>query len=460
MTELRPAGTVGDLLASRRRNRFVGRTPELELFRVALGSPEPPFVLLHVHGPPGIGKTTLLDVFAAIAADADAAVVRLDGRDLAPSATAVLRVLGETLDLPVDDGAISAPPGGGRLVLLFDTYERLAPLDDWVRTVLLPALPATALTVFAGREPPGPAWRADPAWRELLRVVSLRNLSPQDSRRYLHSCGVEPDRHDQLVELAHGHPLGLSLLADVVVRGGEAATDPLTPDLVGTLLRRFVEIVPSDLHRRALEVCAIARVTTEALLREVLGVENGHDPFTWLRGLSFVESGPDGVFPHDLARDALEADLLWRDPEGYRRVFRAIRGCINRRLRTSQDQEQQRAIADAKYMFRRLPGVASPLDWDVWGQQYPEAAAPSDREAILDLVLMGEGEASAAIAARWWQQQPEGFYVVRRHDGVISGFLTLLDLTRASADDIASDPGASAAWGHANGTRRRGRPRW
>ncbi len=235
----------------------------------------------------------------------------------------------------------------------------------------------------------------------------------------------------------------------MVVRGGEAAADPLTPDLVGTLLRRFVEIVPSGLHRRALEVCAIARVTTEGLLREVLGVEDAHDPFSWLRGLSFVESGPDGVFPHDLARDALEADLRWRDPDGYRRVFRAVRSHINGRLRTSQDQEQQRAIADAKYMFRRLPGVVSPLDWDVWGQQYPEPAGPSDREAILDLVLVGEGKASAAIAARWWEQQPEGFFVVRSHDGAISGFLALLDLTRASPEDIAADPGASAAWDYA-----------
>ena len=189
-------------------------------------------------------------------------------------------------------------------------------------------------------------------------MVSLRNLSPEDSRQYLHACGVDPARHDQLVEQAHGHPLGLSLLADVLVRGGEAAADPLTPDLVGTLLRRFVEIVPSGLHRRALEVCALARVTTEALLRDVLELDDAHELFTWLRGLSFVESGPEGVFPHDLARDALEADLRWRDPDGYRRVLRGIRGHINARLRASRGREQQRAISDAKYMFRRLPGVS------------------------------------------------------------------------------------------------------
>jgi energy-coupling factor transporter ATP-binding protein EcfA2 len=448
MTEIGSAGTLGDLLAARRRRRFVGRTSEVELFQLALETPDPPFLLLHIHGPPGIGKTSLLDVLAGLAADAGARVVRLDGRDLIPSPPAVLQALG-VLEVPEGEGAIARLSDSGRLVVLFDTYERLSPLDDWVRTRLLPRLPATALTVVAGRTPPDSAWRADPAWRELLRVVSLRNLSPEESRQYLQACGVDPDRQEQLVELAHGHPLGLSLLADVVVRGGEAAADPLTPDLVGTLLQRFVEIVPSGLHRRALEVCAPARVTTEALLREVLGLEDAHELFTWLRELSFVESGPEGVFPHDLARDALEADLRWRDPEGYRRVFRGVRGHINGRLQTSRGQEQQRTIADAKYLFRRLPGVGSPVDWEAWGQQYPEPARPGDREPLLDLVLTWEGEASAAIAARWWERQPEGFFVVRGQDGVIGGFLALLDLTRASTQDIEADPGARAAWDYA-----------
>jgi energy-coupling factor transporter ATP-binding protein EcfA2 len=455
MTEMRSAGTLGDLLASRRRRRFVGRASEIELVRVALESAEPPFSVLHVHGPAGIGKTRLLDMLAGLAADAGASVVRLDGRDLVPSPSAVLEALRGVLEVPEGEGAILGPSDTARVVLLLDTYERLAPLDDWVRTRLLPRLPATALTVAAGRTPPGSAWRADPAWRELLRVVALRNLSPEESRQYLDACGVDPARHDQLVEVAHGHPLGLSLLADVVVRGGEAAADPLTPDLVGTLLRRFVEVVPSGLHRRALEVCALARVTTEALLREALGLEDAHELFAWLRELSFVESGPDGVFPHDLARDALEADLRWRDPEGYRRVFRGVRAHVHSRLRSSQGHEQQRAIFDVKFLFR-LPGIMSPVDWDAWGRHYPEPARSGDREPILDLVLGWEGEAAAAIAARWWERQPEGFFVVRGQDGTVGGFLALVDLTRASTQDIAADPGARAAWDYA---RRQAPPR-
>jgi hypothetical protein len=456
MAENGSAGTLGDLLAARRRRRFVGRASEIELFRMVLHSAEPLFSLLYVHGPAGIGKTTLLDVYAEVATDAGASVVRIDGRELVPAVPMVLEALRGVLEVPDSPGTVVGQPGTGRLVLLIDTYERLAPLDDWIRTALLPRLPATAVTVAAGRTPPGPAWRADPAWRELLRVVSLRNLSPENSRTYLHACGVDPDRHGQLVEAAHGHPLALSLVADVVARGGEATANPLTPDLVGTLVRRFVEVVPSDQHRRALEVCAVARVTTEALVREALGLEDAHEPFEWLRELSFMESGSDGVFPHDMARDALEADLRWRDREGYKRVFRAVRAHVQGRLTSCVGNEQQRAISDAKYLFRRLPGIRSPLDWDVWGGHYPEPAGPGDRDPVLDLVLRWEGEASAAIAARWWSRQPEAFFVVRDADGAVGGFLALMDLTRASPDDVAADPGARAAWEYAG---RRSPPR-
>ena len=190
MTETGSVDRVGDLLASRRRHGFVGRASEVELFRVALESPEPPFLVLHIHGPPGIGKTSLLEVCAELASDAGAKVILLDGHDLVPSPPAVLEALG-VLDVPEAESHLASLSHEGRLVIMFDTYERLGQLDEWVRTWLVPRLPATALTVLAGRAAPDSAWRADPAWRELLRVVSLRNLSPDDSRQYLHAYGVD-----------------------------------------------------------------------------------------------------------------------------------------------------------------------------------------------------------------------------------------------------------------------------
>jgi hypothetical protein len=434
-------GTLGDVLRSRRRRCFVGRDAELELVRAALDAEEPPFSVLWFTGPGGIGKTSLLDVIAEEAARAGgSSIVRLDARDLEPSPSAVL----EALEGVPRAGDALVPPEG-RLVLLFDAYERLGALDDWVRTWLLPSLPASALTVVAGRDGPGSAWRADPAWRGLLRVVALRNLGPEESRRYLQACGLDDAVHGGLIDVSHGHPLGLSLLADVVIRGVEVAVSPLAPDLVGTLVRRFVDVVPVDSRRRALEVCALARVTTEALLRDTVAVDDAPQVFAWLRDLSFIEEGPEGLFPHDLARDVIDADLRWRDPEGYKTVFRRVRAHISATLRSTSGRDQQRAVFDLKYVFRKLPSVLSPVDWDVWGQRYHEPARPGDKGSILELLSAAEGQDSAAIAQRWLDLQPEAFVVIRRDDDV-QGVIALVDLTKASAEDRGADPGASAAW--------------
>ena len=440
--------TLGEVLSSRRRRRFVGRAAEVELFRAALDSAETTCSVFFFHGPGGIGKTSLLDVLAGAAGEAGARVVAVDGRDLAPTPAAVLEALrAQRLDVPEGEAPITGPPG--RIVLLFDSYERLGPLDDWIRARLLPRLPATTLTVLAGRTAPSPAWRADAAWRDLLRVISLRNLTGDESRRYLHECGVDDRLHDRVVAATYGHPLGLSLLADVAVRGGDAAVDPLGPDVVGALLRRFVDAVPNDLQRRALGVGALARVTTEPLLRAALETEDAHALFEWLRELSVVESGPDGLVLHDLARDALDVDLRWRDPEGYKQVFRRVRAHVYDTLKASGGHEQRRAIFDLKYLFRNLPSVLSPVDWDAWGHDDAEPARTDDREAILGLVADAEGGESAAIAERWLDRQPEGFFVLRRQDGTVGGFLGLVDLAAASAEDRAADPGAQAAWEYA-----------
>ena len=417
--------------------------------RSALDTSEPSFSVLFVHGPGGIGKSSLLDVIARLAEEAGAIVARVDGRMLSPTPPGLLEELSRRLSVPEGDGAIVG--NGDRVVVIVDTYERLAPLDDWVRTRLLPRLPASALTIIAGRSAPDPAWRADPGWGELLRVVSLRNLTPAESSEFLSKSDVDESVHRPILQVTHGHPLGLALLADVASGGGEIAVDPLTPDLVAALLRRFTDSVPSDLHRRALEVCALARATTEALLRDVLEVDDAHDLFAWLRGLSFVYSGSDGLYPHDLARDVLDADLRWRDPDAYKRVFHRVRLQLHRHLESATGREQQQAVFDLKFVFRNLSDVLSPVDWESWGEFYPERASEADREAIVSIVLAAEGRESAVIAEHWLDRQPEGFFVLRHQDGAVRGFLALLDLTRAAGEDIAADPGARAAWDFANG---------
>jgi hypothetical protein len=75
---------------------------------------------------------------------------------------------------------------------------------------------------------------------------------------------------------------------------------------------------------------------------------------------------------------------------------------------------------------------------------------------MLGLVAAAEGQASAAIAERWLELQPEGFLLVRGEDDEIRGFMALLDLSVASERDRHADPGAQAAWEYAH---RRAPPR-
>jgi hypothetical protein len=442
--------SIGDVLDARRRRRLVGRRAELELFGSALASGASDLVVLYLHGPGGIGKTSLLDAFTEVATEHGAAVVRLDARELAATPGSILNALRGFVEVP-DEGPISR---SDPLVLLIDGYERLMPVDEWIRARLVPRLPVDAVTVLAGRRPPGPGWRADPAWRDLLRVVSLRNLAPADSRAYLDACGVDPEHHDRVVALTHGHPLGLSLCADVAVRGGELGGDTLHPDLVGDLVRSFVDVVPDERQRIVLAACAQARVTTEEILRAVLGPDADagevHARFAWLQELSFIETGPDGVFPHDLARDVLDADLRWRDSAEYTRIFRLVAGAIRGRLGSLHGAEQQRAVSDLKFLFRHIPGVLSPIDWEAWGQQHPEPATPDDRESVLALIAAAEGDDAARIAEVWWAAQPEGFSVLRDRSDLVRGVVCLLDLTAAGEGDRAADPGAMAVWNHAH----------
>ena len=57
-----------------------------------------------------------------------------------------------------------------------------------------------------------------------------------------------------------------------------------------------------------------------------------------------------------------------------------------------------------------------------------------------------DGPESASIAAEWWDRQPEAFWVIREAGRRVRGVVAILDLTRATVTERASDPGTAAAW--------------
>jgi hypothetical protein len=424
---------VVDGLQAARRRAFVGRKEELAAFDEALCGDGG---VLFVHGPGGVGKSTLLSRFAQRAEEAGRRVLMLDGRMLDPSPAAFLA---ETCSMLTDE----------RAVLLIDAFERLHGLESWLRERFLPALPVGALVVVAGRNPPDLTWQADPGWADTLQVIGLGDLEPMDAAALLDSRGVADELRDALLAFAGGHPLALSL--------GAAANDNTvrwtpTPDVVATLFDQVVGDVPGPAHRRALEVCAHTYRSTQDVLRAVLPDEDAATLFSWLRRLPFVESSPLGLYPHDVVRAILEADLRWRDPQGYADLHRRVEAHLTQRISTAGDGDVLGAVGSLFYLHRKE--LRAPHAWRGAGDVYEDVFRPDDAADLLRLAA--EWDAEAAVS-HWTARQPEAFRLYRcAANGELVGACAWLRLE--SEAEAAEDPVATAAWAdaHANAPLRPG----
>ena len=117
---------------------------------------------------------------------------------------------------------------------------------------------------MAARSAPSTTWIADPGWQSLLQVVPLRNLTPDESMTYLNLRTVPTIERSGIVGFTHGHPLAISLVADVLDQQPGYHFEPLAvPNIIESLLTRLIHDAPSRLHRATLEAACLALYMTE-----------------------------------------------------------------------------------------------------------------------------------------------------------------------------------------------------
>ncbi|MET8981194.1 ATP-binding protein [Streptomyces sp. NPDC004539] len=433
VTAVSPA-VLGSRLNAARHRAFVGRTAELNLFRRVLADGPDTRPVLYLHGPGGIGKSTLLHRFAREAHSAGRTVVTADGRALEPTPEAFTAAAAAALTEP-------------EAVLLVDAFERCQGLEGWLVERFLPRLPLGTTVVVTGRNPPSPRWTAECGWTDLLHTVTLRNLAPHESALLLRHRGVPERLHDRLLSFTGGNPLALSLAAAVAVQDGAVSKDWAPPqNVVATLLHQLVGDLPSPEHRRALEVCAHARVTSEALLRSVLG-DRATDLFAWLRRQPFVESTLAGLCPHDAVREVLSADLRWRDPDGFADMHRRLLRAHLKKIRSVPETQLLSAVAALLFLFRADKQMSRLHSWDGEGQVQESLYEPAHREQVMRLARRAEGETSAALVAFWLDRSPEAFRVhLSTRLNTVVAFSAWLYLQEPVGTDV--DSVVAAAWDH------------
>jgi hypothetical protein len=432
--------TIADFLDKARRDSFIGREKEVALFEAMLDHDSPPYFLLYLHGTAGQGKSSLFKRFREICNGRSCLNYNINGRDIQPRPTDFIQNLQSQLpphDTQNTFDVLAKYPQP--TVLFIDSYERLSPIDEWLRREFLPQLPDHVRTVIASRKPPSGGFLTDPGWQALMRISLLRNFNPTESRTLLNRRNIPEKKFGTILDFTHGHPLALSVVADIYEQRPDQEFKPdESPDVLRTLLEHFIQEVPSPYHRMALEICALAHLTTESLISEILGLEQADVYFEWLRGLSFVESGKFGLYPHDLAREAIVADLRWRNPDRFADLHEKAGGYFKRRLREFTGEMQRAMLFELVFLHRTNPVVRPFFDWQE-STHWMDFMVPDDMPVLRDLVEQFEGQESARIFSFWAKHPAAEVWVWR--DGLKrpGAFVLRIDAHKLDVGERISD---------------------
>jgi hypothetical protein len=424
--------TLGERLAARDRRRFVGRATELAFFDSLLVE-DPPANVVLVHGPGGIGKSTMLREVARRAREHGRSPRLVDARELAP----VPGQIEQALD-GVDADTLP--------LVMFDTYERMTAAGAYLRQRLLPSLPDRSVVILAGRTAPEPEWFQG-GWERVTVEYELQPLARTDALSLLEARGIEDQElQGQLISWSGGSPLALTLAADAVQAGGSWNPQRMEdrPELVRALIRHLAHTELDGGNLDVMAVAALARATTPALLAEVLPDVDATAAEEWLRTRSFAEQTNIGVTLHDIVRKAVRADLKLRDPERERELRRRIADHLYARALAGET----RLITDLAELVDN-PAIRWGFGAEGTVEYRVDDVRPDDFEAADERVRLRRGGAAWWGAARpIFEEAPECVVIARDRADQLAG-ICIFATPRTAPAAAERDPLLSGWLAHA-----------
>ncbi|MGP3966086.1 hypothetical protein ACTWPT_60145, partial [Nonomuraea sp. 3N208] len=152
-------------------------------------------------------------------------------------------------------------------------------------------------------------------------------------------------------------------------------------------------------------------------------------------------------------RELLEADLRWRDPEGYAVMHDRIHAHLAQKVRTASDADVPGTVAALLYLHRGNGAPADVHRRHEEGEFQEEVLRAEDVGTLLRVATTAEGTASAGCAAFWAERQLQAFRLYRRTEtGEPVAFSAWLRLAELDEQELAADPIVAAAWAHARAT--------
>lgn len=439
--------TLGAHLAAGRARLFVGRQTELERFADFIDT-QSPLALWFIHAAGGVGKSALLQRLYDGAQQQGAHCLFLDARSIDANPPAVEAALAQAAGAR---SLASFCAAYARPVLLIDSFEYWQVLEDWLRRDLLPALPRNLSLIFAGRSGPSPEWFTDEHWAERIQVTQLSALTQADCEQYLARRDTRAANAEFVIAFSRGNALALAMAADAIADGSEPELSLHADSSVyETLLRSFTREARDPAQRFSLDACAVAYQLDAELLARLVEQDDVSDIHRWLAGLSFIDQGPEGLYPHDLVRDALIHTMPQRAPGRYEAIARATVNWVVDRMEKQADLAPVEAAhlgAHGLYALRQIPVVQHYLHGEGSHSLYVDRVrSDDDWVRLAAMTRRHEGDESCAWFEFWRTRFPENVTVIRGVRGDARAYVLRLDMEQLDAADRDADPLTRRLW--------------
>ena len=235
------------------------------------------------------------------------------------------------------------------VALLFDTYEEMEGLDDWVCRTFAPNLPEGVRLVILGRNQ---LFKVNFDWNDhedMLHTMPLPELGEIDAKAYLRHFGLtDAVTLDKVYQFTGGYPLLLVLVRHLAREAGgwerigaleaSADRDRVATQLLGRILRE--ESVAEV--RAFLEKGVIARWFDPEIVSVILetNIDDARRIYDKLQRHSFVERHPYGLKFHDKVRELLLERLRFTSESEYNRLTKRLMAYYARKAGIAESREE------------------------------------------------------------------------------------------------------------------------
>lgn len=241
-----------------------------------------------------------------------------------------------------------------RLVLMLDTFEQMAALNDWVCSIAK-QLDENILLVVAGREMVN--W--DKQWESWLAYAQIEELEPMTeehmrelARRYFATMvGGEPDpkQIEAIIVFARGLPMVVATAVRLWVKyRQEFNIEDHKTEVYGDVVKRLREGVPPELLP-ILEAAAIVRWFDRPILRAITKMKDVNTAYEELRRFPFIKSRREGLSLHDSVRAIIEETIKTDDPDSHKIFHENAAKYFEKRLKKATTDEAERLELEILY---------------------------------------------------------------------------------------------------------------